>query len=104
MRLHVVHRGADRRGAIHHDGQRYTAREIEACNWGSSAATRSTVSMMFAPGCRKMITSTAGFPLVSPMLRRSSTDSLDTSRRRARRTAASVAVGHDQRPDIPRRG
>ena len=38
---------------------------IEAWSCGNSAITRSTVSMMFAPGWRKITTVTAGFPLAS---------------------------------------
>ena len=53
------------------------AGEIDACNCGSSARTRSTVSMMLAPGWRKMTISTAGLPLASPALRMSSTESCD---------------------------
>ena len=52
-----------------------TAPGMEASSCGSRARTRSTVSMMFAPGCRNRITSTAGFPLASPAARRSSTES-----------------------------
>src|SRR5262249_59301581 len=35
-----------------------TAGEIQERIWGSRASTRSAVSMMLAPGCRKMITNT----------------------------------------------
>ena len=38
---------------------------IEAFNCGSVARIRSTVSMMLAPGCRKIMISTAGLPLGS---------------------------------------
>jgi hypothetical protein len=37
--------------------------EIAAVTRGSTVLTPSTVSMMFAPGCLKMITITAGLPL-----------------------------------------
>ena len=37
--------------------------------------TRSTVSMMFAAGCRNTTSSTAGLPSTSPAARRSSTES-----------------------------
>ena len=47
---------------------------IEASNWGKIARTRSTVSMIFAPGCRKIMMSTAGVPFATPMVRRSSTE------------------------------
>ena len=60
------------------------AGEMEALSWGKAARTRSTVAMMFAPGCRKTMIRTAGFPLDSPILRMSSTESvtLPTSPRR----------------------
>ena len=38
-------------------------REWRPSNCGSSARMRSTVSMMFAPGSRKMMTITDGLPL-----------------------------------------
>ncbi len=59
----------------------------EACSCGSSASTWSTVSMMFAPGCRCRITSTDGSPSARPSLRRSWTES-STSPTSLRRTAA----------------
>lgn len=54
-----------------------------AVSCGSAAFTRSIVSMMFAPGERYRITSTARSPFMRPRLRRSSTESttLDTSDR-----------------------
>ena len=42
------------------------AGEIEACNCGNAAYTRSTVAIMFAPGWREMIISTPGLPFASP--------------------------------------
>ena len=48
---------------------------IEAFSCGSTARMRSTVSTIFAPGCRLMNTITAGFRFTYPMLRRSSTES-----------------------------
>ena len=48
---------------------------IEAWNSGSSSRMRSTVPIMFAPGWRKMIISTAGLLLNSAALRTSSTES-----------------------------
>ena len=60
---------------------------MEARSSGSMAFTRSTVSMMFAPGWRFRISRTEGLPLVMPALRRSSTPS-DTSATSDRRTAA----------------
>ena len=48
---------------------------IDACRDGNNAFTRSTVSMMLAPGCRLRITRTAGLPLAIPALRRFSTES-----------------------------
>jgi hypothetical protein len=44
-------------------------------NLRQHGADAATVSMMLAPGWRKMITSTEGFPLAYPALRRSSTES-----------------------------
>ena len=37
-----------------------------ACNCGSAALIASTVVMMLAPGCRKMMSSAARLPLASP--------------------------------------
>ena len=48
---------------------------IDALNTGISAWTRSTVSMMFAFGCRKMMTATDGLALAIPALRTSCTES-----------------------------
>ena len=48
---------------------------IDARSCGSSARTWSTVSMMLAPGWRKMMTRIDGLPFVSPRLRTSSTES-----------------------------
>ena len=48
---------------------------IDARNCGSSAVTRSTVSMILAFGWRLMITSTEGLPFAIPALRRSCTES-----------------------------
>ena len=48
---------------------------IEARSVGSSALTRSTVSMMFAFGWRLISTRTEGRPLAEPALRRSCTES-----------------------------
>ena len=63
------------------------AGEIEACNCGSAASTRSTVSMILAPGWRKMMIRTDGVPSTIPALRTSSTES-STSATSERRTAA----------------
>ena len=60
---------------------------IEARSWGSSAFTRSTVAMMFAPGCRNMMMRTPGLPFAMPVVRRSSTESC-TSATSERCTAA----------------
>ena len=60
---------------------------IEAASCGSSALTRSTVSMMFALGWRLRMSNTEGLPLAEPSLRRSCTEST-TSATSARRTAA----------------
>src|SRR5271165_3751984 len=58
--------------------------EIEARSLGRVAFTRSAVSIMFAPGWRKMARITPGLPLEIPRLRTSSTESvtLATSTRR----------------------
>jgi hypothetical protein len=48
---------------------------MSAWSCGSSAMMRSTVSMMLAPGCRKMTTMTAGLRLAFPAVRVSSTES-----------------------------
>ena len=42
------------------------AGEIEACNCGSAAYTRSTVAIMFAPGWREMTITSPGLPFASP--------------------------------------
>ena len=60
---------------------------IAARSCGSSASTRSTVSMRLAPGWRDRITSTEGLPLAKPWFRRSSTE-LTTSAMSLSRTAA----------------
>ena len=48
---------------------------IDARSSGRTSRTRSTVSMMLAPGWRLRTTSTAGRPLAIPALRRFSTES-----------------------------
>ena len=68
----------------------------------AARVTRSTVSMMLAPGWRLRMTSTAGLPLARPALRRSSTESIDLGdvgqpHRRA------VAVGDDRAAGTRRR-
>jgi hypothetical protein len=63
---------------------------IEARSAGRSASTRSTVSMMLAPGCRNMTRRTARRPLASPPVRRSSTE-LSMSAMSPRRTGAPFA-------------
>ena len=60
---------------------------IEACNSGIIATTRSTVAMMFAPGCRKMTITTAGLPFKLPALCVSCTES-STSETSLNRTGA----------------
>ena len=75
-RLHLVQRGPDGGAAVNGEGQ-LAAAGIEACNCGSRAFTRSTVSMMFAPGlpvyasrrrpaCPWEITRRCGCPRPSP--------------------------------------
>jgi hypothetical protein len=63
---------------------RWTEGGIAARREGRRSRTRSTVSMMFAPGWRNITRRTAGWPLARPIVRRSSTESttLATSRRR----------------------
>src|SRR5207237_1376046 len=60
---------------------------IDDFSRGSTPYTWSTVLMMFAPGCRKTMISTAGLPLANPTLRVSSTES-STSATSPRRAAA----------------
>ena len=60
---------------------------IEARNCGRMAFTRSTVSMILAPGWRLRIIMTAGLPLTRPALRTSCTES-STLATSLRRTAA----------------
>ena len=66
---------------------RSIAGEIEDCRNGIRARTRSTVSIMFAPGCRNTMMRTPGLPFARPMLRRSETESM-TSPTSPKRTAA----------------
>src|SRR5260370_395452 len=58
---------------------------IEAWSRGSRESTRSTASMILAPGWRNTIISTPGWPLTRPALRTSSTESC-TSATSCRRT------------------
>ena len=74
--LDVVHRGANRRGAIERDRQVDSAGEQRAGTCGSSARTRSTVSMTLAPGSVDHEHQHAGFPLASPPMRTFSTESV----------------------------
>ncbi len=53
---------------------------IDALSTGSIALMRSTVSMMLASGCLKMISRMAGWPSAMPALRRSSTESTTVPR------------------------
>ena len=48
--LHLMHRGADGRGTIDGTVTRLMVGGISACNCGKRARTRSTVSMILAPG------------------------------------------------------
>src|SRR5438876_11040146 len=48
---------------------------MEAFSCGRMARTRSTVSIILAPGCRNMMTRTDGLPLAYPEFRMSSTES-----------------------------
>ena len=54
---------------------RLIALGMDALSKGSIAVTLSTVAMMLAFGCRKMMISTEGLPLDEPALRRSCTES-----------------------------
>ncbi len=49
---------------------------MDACNRGINAFTRSTVSIMLAPGWRKITRTIPGPPLIKPALRTSSSESL----------------------------
>ncbi len=60
---------------------------MEATSCGCSARTRSTVSMMLAPGWRKITTMMAGLPSARPSLRRSSTESCTSATSPTRRAA-----------------
>ena len=73
------------------------AGEIDAARaTGRSAFTRSMVSMMFAPGWRRMIMSTARLPFVQAATRLFSTSS-KTVRHVAEAHRRAVAVGDDER-------
>jgi len=48
---------------------------IAPASSGSRPRTPSTVSMMLAPGCRKITSSTEGLPFASPVVRTFSTES-----------------------------
>ena len=54
---------------------RSIAAGMEALSEGSACWMRFTVSMMFAPGCRKTINKTDGFPSKNPAARMFSTES-----------------------------
>ena len=77
-------------------GQGRSPAESRPAAAGSSARTRSTVSMMLAPGWRKTMIRTAGLPLASPALRRSSTESCTSATSEAA-PAAPLLVADDQR-------
>ena len=61
---------------------------IDGLELRQQAVTRSTVSMMLAPGWRKMINRTAGFPLARPAARISSTESVTVATSRKAQRAA----------------
>ncbi len=67
---------------------RWIAGGIEAWSCGSTARMRSTVSMMLAPGWRKMISRIAGLPFARPPLRLVFHRVGDVCRDRDSRTAA----------------
>ena len=93
--LDVVNRGANGGGAV--DDHVEVDRRIDGgLQLGHSARTRSTVSMMFAPGWRENDQDEPGWPLIKPALRMSSTrigDRADVGRAHCTRRCAS----HDQR-------
>ena len=57
-----------------------TSAGMAACKCGNDSFTLSMVSMMLAPGWRKTMTSTDGWPLDRPRLRTSSTESFTAAR------------------------
>ena len=68
-----------------------------ACSCGSSVLMRSTTSMMLAPGCRWMLTITAGV-VVHPGRLPDVLDAVDRRwPRRSDRTGAPLLIGDDQR-------
>ena len=66
---------ANRGRAILRDGE-LDRRRNRRLQLRDQVRTRSTVSMMLAPGSRKTMTRTAGLPLVSPPVRMFSTESV----------------------------
>ncbi len=63
---------------------------MDAWSCGSRARTRSTVWMMLAPGWRNTMIRTAGFPLESPPVRMSSTESVTVAMSESRTAAPLV--------------
>ena len=72
--LDVVDRGADGLRAVDGDLD-LMAGEMDVASEGSSALTRSMVSMMLAPGWRRMTSTTARLPFTQPATRSFSTSS-----------------------------
>ena len=94
LELRVVHRGADRDGAVgeqlHLDARRAATR----VSVGRSFFTRSTTSITFAPGWRWTFTMIAGVSFIHAA-RRAFSASSTTSAMSARHDRRAVAVGDD---------
>jgi len=75
--------------------------EMVLANAGRSAFTRSMVSMMFAPGCLRMMSSTARAPSAHAATRRFSTSSV-TLRHVAEPHRRAVLVGDNERAEAVR--
>ena len=72
-----------------------------ACSCGSAALIASTVVMMLAPGCRKMMSSAALLPLASPSDRTVWTES-STLATSVSVTGWPLLYDDDERRDSPR--
>ena len=75
----------------------FTAAGSELCSCGSSFLIRSTTSMTFAPGCRWMLTITAGVSFIQAACFTFSASSTASATSESS-TGAFVAVGDDQGP------
>ena len=112
-RRRAARRGSAACGRASRAGRRPPGATPSSC--GRTSRTRSTVSMMLAPGLRKSTSSTAGLPLARPAVRRSSTESSTVATSDSRSTAP-VGMREDDRPvllgleqlvvglDLPARG